>query len=172
MIISKPSQNKKSQKNLKYPTKKQSFFLEKDCFFWPFLIWSGFSKYVLVTFQFLPTKFLSRRWRFWIYLSIRFISRRSFIEEDFSFKKSVHLRRFSFQEDFSFQKNWSNLNVFSAIDFTTPVPLCSENPCKNRLCTYWGLYAKVSWETFRACFLQSHYRDIPRWAVSMECFLA
>ena len=29
----KPSQNKKGLKNLGYPTKKQSFSLEKDCFF-------------------------------------------------------------------------------------------------------------------------------------------
>ena len=29
----KSSQNKKGQKNLGYPTKKQSFSLEKDCFF-------------------------------------------------------------------------------------------------------------------------------------------
>ena len=28
----KPLQNKKGQKNLRYPTKKQSFSLEKDCF--------------------------------------------------------------------------------------------------------------------------------------------
>ena len=28
----KLSQNKKGRKNLRYPTKKQSFFLEKDCF--------------------------------------------------------------------------------------------------------------------------------------------
>ena len=41
----KPFQNKKGQKHLRYPTKKQSFSLEKDCFlvgylnfFWPFLL--------------------------------------------------------------------------------------------------------------------------------------
>ena len=46
----KPLQNKKGQKNLGYPRKKQSFSLEKDCFFvgylkffWPFLFWNGFS---------------------------------------------------------------------------------------------------------------------------------
>ena len=46
----KPLQNKKGQKNLGYPRKKQSFYKEKDCFFlgyakffWPFLSWSGFS---------------------------------------------------------------------------------------------------------------------------------
>ena len=46
----KPLQNKKGQKNLGYPRKKQSFYKEKDCFFlgypkfvWPFLFWSGFS---------------------------------------------------------------------------------------------------------------------------------
>ena len=40
----KPFQNKKGQTNLRYPTKKQPFSLEKDCFFvgylkffWPFL---------------------------------------------------------------------------------------------------------------------------------------
>ena len=76
-------------------------------------------------------------------------------------------------KSFLFKKNWSNLNVLSAvltsaIDFTTPVALCSENPCQNRLCTYWGLYAKVSWETFRACFLQSHYREVPQWEIFME----
>ena len=45
-----PLQNKKSQKNLRYPTKEQSFSLEKDCFFvryliffWPFLFWNGFN---------------------------------------------------------------------------------------------------------------------------------
>ena len=48
----KPSQNKKGQKNLGYPTKKQSFYKEKDCFFvgypkffWPFLFWSDFSNF-------------------------------------------------------------------------------------------------------------------------------
>ena len=42
--------NKKGQKNLGYPRKKQSFYKEKDCFFlgypkffWLFLFWSGFS---------------------------------------------------------------------------------------------------------------------------------
>ena len=46
----KPLQNKKGQKNLGYPRKKQSFSLYKDCFFlrypkifWPFLFWSGFT---------------------------------------------------------------------------------------------------------------------------------
>ena len=41
----KPLQNKKGQKNLGYPRKKQSFYKEKDCFFlgypkffWPFLL--------------------------------------------------------------------------------------------------------------------------------------
>ena len=29
----KPLQNKKGQKNVGYPRKKQSFYLEKDCFF-------------------------------------------------------------------------------------------------------------------------------------------
>ena len=45
-----PLQNKKSQKNLRYPTKEQSFSLEKDCFFvgylnffWPFLFWNSFN---------------------------------------------------------------------------------------------------------------------------------
>ena len=45
-------QNKKCQKNLGYPRKKQSFYKEKDCFFleypkffWPFLFWSGFTWY-------------------------------------------------------------------------------------------------------------------------------
>ena len=33
VIALKPSQNKKGQKNLGYPTKKQSFYKEKDCFF-------------------------------------------------------------------------------------------------------------------------------------------
>ena len=40
----KPLQNKKGQKNLGYPRKKQTFYKEKDCFFfgypkffWPFL---------------------------------------------------------------------------------------------------------------------------------------
>ena len=44
LIFLKSFQNKKGQKNFMYPTKKQSFFLEKDCFFvgclkyfWPFL---------------------------------------------------------------------------------------------------------------------------------------
>ena len=31
--ILKPLQNKKGQKNLGYPRKKQSFYKEKDCFF-------------------------------------------------------------------------------------------------------------------------------------------
>ena len=46
-----PLQNKKGQKNLGYPRKKQSFYKEKNCFFLgypkffkPFLFWSGFSK--------------------------------------------------------------------------------------------------------------------------------
>ena len=45
----KPLQNKKGQKNLRYPTKKQPFAKKKDCFFvgylklfWPFLFWNGF----------------------------------------------------------------------------------------------------------------------------------
>ena len=45
----KPLQNKKGQKNLGYPRKKQSFYQEKDCFFLgypkffcPFLFWCGF----------------------------------------------------------------------------------------------------------------------------------
>ena len=49
LIVLKPLQNKKGQKNLGYPRKKQSFYKEKDCFFlgypkffWPFLFWSGF----------------------------------------------------------------------------------------------------------------------------------
>ena len=44
-------QNKKDQKNMRYPTKKQSFSEEKDWFFvgnleffWPFLFWNDFSK--------------------------------------------------------------------------------------------------------------------------------
>ena len=43
-LLIKPSQNKKGKKSLRYPTNKQSFSLEKDCFFvgylkffWPFL---------------------------------------------------------------------------------------------------------------------------------------
>ena len=46
----KPLQNKKGQKYLGYPRKKQSFYKEKDCFylghpkfFGPFLFWSGFN---------------------------------------------------------------------------------------------------------------------------------
>ena len=46
-------QNKKGQKNLGYPTKKQSFYIEKDCifvgypkWFWPFLFWSGFMTFL------------------------------------------------------------------------------------------------------------------------------
>ena len=53
--VLKPNQNKKGQKNLGYPTKKQSFYKEKDCFFvgypkffWPFLFWLGFKKKVLL----------------------------------------------------------------------------------------------------------------------------
>ena len=49
-LVLKPFQNKKGQKNLRYPTKKQSFSKVKDCFFvgylifiWPFLFWNGFS---------------------------------------------------------------------------------------------------------------------------------
>ena len=51
----KPFQNNKCQKNLRYPTKKQSFSLERDCFFvgylkffWPFLFWNGFNNLLLV----------------------------------------------------------------------------------------------------------------------------
>ena len=39
--ILKPFQNKKGQKNLRYPTKKQSFCLEKDCFFVGYLKFFG-----------------------------------------------------------------------------------------------------------------------------------
>ena len=53
MIKLKPLQNKKDQKNLRYPPKEQSFSLEKDCFFvgypkyfWPFLFWNGLSKVI------------------------------------------------------------------------------------------------------------------------------
>ena len=35
-------QNKKGQKNLRDPTKKQSFFVGSLNFFWPFFFWSGF----------------------------------------------------------------------------------------------------------------------------------
>ena len=52
----KPNQNKKGQKNLGYPIKKQSFYKEKDCFFvgypkffWPFLFWSGFKTFDILT---------------------------------------------------------------------------------------------------------------------------
>ena len=45
----KSLQNKKDQKNLGYPSKKQSFYKKKDCFFvgypksfWSFLFWSDF----------------------------------------------------------------------------------------------------------------------------------
>ena len=55
----KPLQNKKGQKNLGYPTKKQSFYKEKRLLFcrvpqifWPFLFWSGFSvSYRTVSFK-------------------------------------------------------------------------------------------------------------------------
>ena len=33
IFLLKPFQNKKGPKNLGYPKKKQSFYLEKDCFF-------------------------------------------------------------------------------------------------------------------------------------------
>ena len=54
--ILKPYQNKKAQRNFRYPTRKQSFSKEKDCFFveylkffWPFLFWNGFSSRALGT---------------------------------------------------------------------------------------------------------------------------
>ena len=50
ILSKKPSRNKKGRKNLRYPTKKQSFSLWKDCFFVgylkffrPFLFRHGFS---------------------------------------------------------------------------------------------------------------------------------
>ena len=39
----KPFQNKKGQKNLRYPKKEQSFSLEKDCFFGGYLNFFGLS---------------------------------------------------------------------------------------------------------------------------------
>ena len=49
-FLLKSLQNKKGQKNLRYPTKKLSFSKEKDCFivgylklFWPFLFWNEFN---------------------------------------------------------------------------------------------------------------------------------
>jgi hypothetical protein len=41
MLLLKPFQNKKRQKNLRYPTKKQSFSKEKDCFFVGYLKFFG-----------------------------------------------------------------------------------------------------------------------------------
>ena len=46
----KPLQNKKSQKNLRYPTKEQSFSLEKDCFFVGYLnfFWLSYFETALI----------------------------------------------------------------------------------------------------------------------------